>query len=446
MAIFGTYEDLISLRASRGIVADYYNNYDKRQGIDPPYEYKILRDMVESDAVLGAAIDLTIDLVTVNGFDFYGKNKRLIEEARKLFNDKLDFDQVIDNILYQMIIYGDAFLELGRTNSGKVTALYPLETTEMVIDYDEHGEIKGYIQKPQHYSRNRYIYFSPDEVIHFKLKSIGSAVYSATPFKPIFKDSASSIYANDYLKQIFRNLPPKMVYFLRGASDKQRKQFITNVRKAKTNPMLDIVATSTDAGAMESKILQYDFDNGLLKVLEYLQKRVLAITRVPPHWIGMLEGANRGIGENVTIPFETRIRKIRQKIESQINRELLPRLGLGTLEFKFNPSSFMDEKAIVEIMQRLKAINMDSDTILNYAKQRGFPLLPGSKIVEEIKEPANSVEKDAYLSRNRENLKTDKMKVNLNKKGVSDEGKEKLEMAQMQTRSIEILEKYGKYW
>ena len=70
--------------------------------------------------------------------------------------------------------------------------------------------------------------------------------------------------------------------------------------------------------------------------------------RIPPHWLGLVKGINRGIGESVVIPYETKIKKIQHKITSQINRELMPQLGFKDLKFKFNAISLTDEKVIIE--------------------------------------------------------------------------------------------------
>src|SRR3990167_10428177 len=135
-------ELILQERSSQGIVKDFYSSAsDPSSSFNPPpYLYKTLMDMVMADPILFTAVNLTVDLVTYRGYSFIGKNERAIKEAYDLFENKLDFDQVIDNITWQLITYGDAFLEI-RWNKSKteVMELHPLETSEMRIKFDEHG-------------------------------------------------------------------------------------------------------------------------------------------------------------------------------------------------------------------------------------------------------------------------------------------------------------------
>ena len=420
-------ECVLQERSGKGIVKDYFSRVDKFQSYRaPPYAYKTLMEMVKADPVMFTATSLTVDLSTYKGYSFIGGTEEQIKNAKELFNDKLDFDQVIENILFQLLVYGDAFLEVvWNEEKTQVIELKPLESSQMAINYTESGDIVGYVQKIEGKSELDFPQFAPDEVVYFRHYWIGSQVYSYSPFEAIRTPYTTKIYANDYLKNIFINLPPKIIYFLSNASETQRKLFIENLIRAKTNPGLDIIAQGEK---FESKLLQVSFDSGLINVLEYLRKEVMMITRVPPHWIGVLDGANRGIGENVVIPYETKIKKIQQKVSSQLNRQLMPLLNLD-LDFKWNAVSLMDERTIVEIMNFLKSQGFDSETIIDYARERGLDLRQGASI--EVTPPLSSnqvLQNETAQSRLRENPKSQKMNDNLNKKGVSEEGKAKLEM------------------
>jgi hypothetical protein len=422
--------ELFDERVSKGIVKEYYTQFDGLSKVyrEPPFLYKILMDMAEADPVVFNAVSLTVDLITMNGYDFIGKNIREIERARRIFNTELDFDRVVKNVLWQFIIYGDAYLEL-RYKGSKIDELHPLETTEMVLNYDEHGEIIDYVQKVEGKGQESWIHFNMDEIVYFRHYWVGSQVYSRCPFKSITRDFTTCVYARDYLQSKFRNVPPKVVYFLKNANEKQRKDFVENLIRAKTNPGMDIVAQGE---AFESKVLETNFREGLMEVLKWMQKRVLMLFRVPPHWIGDMEGANRGIGESVVIPYEAKIKDIHHIIASQINRELMPKLGFENLEFKWNAISLLDEKSILENMAMMSAQGFDGESIIDYARTHGLKIKQGAKIEKTL--PASTgtqLQDDTAPSRKRENEKTDKMGTQVNKKGVSPAGKEKLTQAQV---------------
>jgi len=419
-------------RSSRGIVKDYYTYFNSANSAsdknykEPISIYKVLMDMVKSDPILFNAISLTADLATSKGYDFLGENSREIKKANKLFNNELDFDRVINNIIWQMQIYGDAYLEV-RWDKKKenVKELHPLESSEMKIEFNENGDILYYVQVPPGKGKEDWVVFQPDEVIHFRMYNVGSTPYSLAPFDAIAEAFANRIYANDYLMKIFLNMPPKMIYFLKSANENQRELFLENLIRAKQDYRIDVVASGE---AFDSKLAEVSFDNGLMQVLDYLRKEVLMITRVPPHWVGLLDGANRGIGENVVIPYEAQLRKIQKKVSSQVNRELMPKLRLSNLEFKWNAISLINEKEIILNMGQLKGMMFDSKTIIDYGRERGINLRADAEIekpeVPQVGGP--QIQKEAAPSRQREN-KAAPMSNKIDSKGVSDAGAKKLE-------------------
>ena len=389
--------------------------------------------MMENDPVLATALDLTVDVATANGYTLTGTNARQTESAQKLFDDVLDFDRVVDNIIYQLILYGNSFMEIVRTDKWEI---HPLPPTEMAITYDVHGKILGYVQKPQG-KKATEVSFAPEDVIYFRLKWIGNKVESYSPLKPISRSFVSKILANEYLQSIFKHLPPKALHVLKTASREQREAYIANLIRAKRNPGSDIIAT----GDADVKMLVPEFNGGLLEILKFLREEVLMVTRVPPIFVGLPDNSNRSSSEAMSIPFETRVRKIQSIISSQINKELLPKLGLTSVKFRFNPPSLADETAIITVARQMKDMGMDSETIISYLRKKGFHTLPETSFIE-----MGVMNKDLMPSRQRMNKKTDKMSNNLNEKGVSEEGAQKLEQKQMETRSakwyIEPVDQY----
>ena len=414
-------------RASKGIVHEYeagFSNTSKKYQ-EPPSIYQTLMDMTEIDPTLFSACSLTADLVTLNGYDFIGENKGMIKEAKKRFNNELDFDKVMKNIVWQLIVYGDAYMEVKWNESKtKVMELTARDTMDMVINYDKHGEIENYVEKVEGKSEKDWITYTPLEIIPFHLYQIGSQIYSRNPFKAIARDFSTGIAARDYVHGIFTNLSPRTIYFLKNANDKQRKDFIQNLIIAKRKPEMDIIAQGEE---FDAKVSSLEF-TGLIDILNWNQKRILKITRVPPHWDGMLDGANRGIGENIMIPFESKIKTIQHELASQTNKELMPKLNYSNLDFKWNAISLMNQKEIIGNAGQLDAIGLDSETILDYLRNHGINLRQGAKI-EKLEDEGKmrggtQIQKDAAPSRQRKGA-GDKMGNKLNSKGVSPESKVK---------------------
>jgi len=438
--------ELIDIRSSLGYVKDFNYGYttESASALKPrDIHYDIVLDMFRNDPMLSAAIDVTVESATHNGVKFTGENERLIKETNRLFFDKLDFDRILDNMLYQLLIYGDAFLEI-RRDGNKITELYPLETSEMEIIYTKHGEITSYQQRPKGFSQSDIIEFDVENIVYFKLKWIGSRIYSYQPLEPIANSYTTKVYANNYLNQIFKHLPPKLAYILNEANPDQVKEFIANLRRIKQNPHEDLVIKTQTKDGFDLKEFQVKFDDGLNSVLNYLRQEVLMITRVPPMWIGLTEGGNRSTSEALIYPFEIRVRKLQSIVASQINKQLLPKMGLQNLTFKFNPIAFSSEKSIMEIAQMMRAIGLENSDeagdhpVVYYLKEKGIQIPETTKIPtqeETLKRQQAiaggvtppQIQDDSASSRQRMNKGTDKMTSKLDEKGVSDAGKKKLE-------------------
>ena len=442
MVLYVTKEDL-DMRASLGFVKDYYKE-EPDNSTTPPADYNLLLEMFENDTVLSTAIDTTVDVGSSNGFHFEGKNKKAVKTLQDVFENDLDFDIVVQNIFYSMLIYGDAFLEI-RWKDGKPNELHVLETTEMKIRYDEHGEILGYVQVPsgagsnalsgvqQQNAAGKKIYFSPDEIVHFKLKSIGSRVYSYSPFKPIMREFTTKKYASSYLSRIFANFPPRLMYVLKTANKEQTKAFIENLKRAKNSPHKDLVGVG-DVDVKETGV--FDFSQGLTDILNHLRTEMLMITKVPPIWVGIPDNSNRSNSEAQVRSFETRVKSIQNKIASAINKQLIPALGYSrkSVKFMFNPFSLMEEEKIVKICTGLKEIGLDDDSILDYLRKKGIHLRPEAKIKseqEELKEKTSFGIDES--NRNRGADSGSGRKTVLDGNGSSSAGKEKLESKQLRT-------------
>ncbi|MEA2035888.1 MAG: phage portal protein [Nanoarchaeota archaeon] len=425
MVEYITTEEL-NIRASSGIVKDYYKESHDNT-VSSPTDYNLLLDMCESDPVLTTALDTTVDVGSAHGFRFLGKNNRTTKELQELFEDTLDFDLVSQNIMYSMLIYGDAFLEI-RKLDGAPSELHVLETTEMKIQYDKHGEILGYIQTPISEPSSK-VHFSVDDVVHFKLKSIGSRVYSYTPLKSIMRDYSTNKFANSYLANIFKNFPPRLLYVLKTANKEQTKMFIENLKRAKNTPHKDLVGW----GEIETKETGvFDFSKGLVEILNHLRTSILMITKVPPIWIGIPDNSNRSNSEAQIRSFETRIKSVQNKIASAINKQLLPALGFSpkNVKFAFNSFSLMEEKSIMNNAKVMKDIGIDDDSVLDYILARGIKLREDAKI--EKPEPMMGAgvpgeESEDGDSNRGADSNGEGRKTQLDQNGVSEAGKKKRE-------------------
>jgi len=441
-----TTPETLQVRESMGLVKGIYDNTNLiRQPLSP---YQTMLDLIHSDPTLATAYDIVVDTATYRGYDFTGGGLKQRNTLRNKFNE-IKFKEALPNTMYQLCYYGDAYQELRKTKSATPNEVFPLETTEMRIAYNIHGKVDGYVQRPFSIAGlnldeqkelegtvknpNQGVFFEPDEVIHFRLKWIGSQVYSYNPNAPITTAASTGLYAANYLQQIFMNMPPRYVSHLAGINKSEFASAKKEFQSAKTNYKKTIAFSRSSDPNSKLQIQKVDppYDKELLEVMAHIRNEVLKVTRVPRSWIEESGGENRGITESEQRPFDIRIKAIhRNIIEPQINRSLLKALGFAKkgkdaedkVMFRFNEVSLKGEKEILEGAGRLRDMGLKPKALVRYLDERGILGLDENDF--EVEQLNKNMELNH--SRARENKTTGDMKSNLNERGVSSTSGKKM--------------------
>lgn len=431
----------IQMRESRGLVKDVYDPNPKIR--QPLSAYRTMLRLIQADPTLATAYDILMETTVYRGFDFIKGTKEERDKLRKLFDD-LNFLQILPNIIYSLCYYGDAFLELRRRNSAKPNELYPLETTEMRIRYDEHGEVNGYVQRQFNTDslteeqtitkenelipkkdggdgiRTYGVFFEADEVIHFRMKWIGSQVYSYNPNEPIIQTASTKLYANNYLMQIFLNMPPRYIAHLAGIGPSDFKKAKQEFQSAKTNYKRTIAfsKSSDPTSKLELKKIDPPYDKELIDIIKWLNNEIIKITRVPRTWIEESGVENRGMGESITLPFDIRIKYIHSNVlEIPINKQLLKKVFKvsSKVKIKFNEASRKGEMEILQNAGLLRDMGLKPKAMVDYLDARGICGLDPTDFEEQ------QLNKNMELnpSRQRMNKNTQNMTQNLDANGVS---------------------------
>ena len=457
----------IITRDSAGFVKDVHDPVTRAR--EPLSEYRTFLDLVHRDPTLAAAYRILVTFGTYRGFDFIRGTRAQRDHWRELFTKTLNFNQVLPNVLYTLCYYGDAYLELRKQDSKTINELWPLETTEMRIIYDEHGKVSGYVQRPFNTNgltkeeiqeketkiipkeeggdgkKTHGIFFDEEEVVHFRMKWIGSQVYSYNPNEPIGTVASTALYAQNYLMNIFMNMPPRYVAHLAGISTSDfkiaKKEFIAT----KTNYKRTIAFTkSTDPNSkLQIQKLDPPYDKELIDIMKWINNEMLKITGVPRSWIEESASENRGVTEAEQRPFDVWIQWIHRCVfEPSINRELLPRLEKSPKEketkkskdskpkkkksvlFKFNEISRKGENEILMNVGLLQKMGLKSEAVVTYLDERGILGLDPDDF-EEVNMPPGTTDELAP-SRQRMDKNIKDMTQNRNEAGTSNASAKKM--------------------
>ena len=434
-----TTPDQINVRASMGIVKDVHDPLVRVR--EPLSEYRTMLQLIHNDSTLSTAYSIINDFATHRGLDFVGGTKAGRDSLRETFF-KLNWQQVSTNLIYSLCYYGDAFLELRKNNSTIPNELWVLETTEMRIIYDEHGTVEGYVQRPFKMQglteeeilakeKTEGIPFKPDEVIHFRMKWIGSQVYSYNPNEPILTEASTKMYAGNYLMNIFINMPPRYLAHLAGISQPDYIKAKQEFRSTKTNYKKVIAFSRSSEEKSKLSLTKIDppYDKELIDIMKHLNNEILKITRVPRIWVEGDMGENRGVGESLNLPFEVMIHSLhRSVIEPPINRKLLKALGRSKkpkeskgkkILARYNEISRKGEMEILQNAGLLRDMGLKPDAMVRYLDERGIlGIDPDDFEKDQFKKNMELNE-----SRQRMNKDTEDMTQERNEAGVSGQVK-----------------------
>lgn len=434
----------IQVRESRGLVKDVYDPSVTVR--EPLSEYRTMLDVIQRIPTLSAAYDILTEFCTYRGFDIIGGSKTNREALRTKLKE-LNLLEVLPNVMHSLFYFGDAYLELRRQNSKTVNELWPLETTEMRIRYDINGKVEGYVQRPFSLTGmgekeitekegtpanpNQGVFFEPEEVIHFRMKWIGSQVYSYNPNQSILEAASTKLYAGNYLMNIFINMPPRYVAHLAGISRQNLNDAKGEFQATKTNYKKTIAfSRSTDpTSKLELKKIDPPYDKELIDVIKYLEGEMLKITRIPRTWIEESSTENRGVGESLQLPLQAKVQFIhRIVLELPLNKQLLKAIGhskkpkeaANVLAIRFNEITRKGEKEILDCAKQLKEMGLKHEALVTYLDERGILGLDPTDF-EELEIPGvGEKDKDGFPSREKMDKSMKDMTQNRNESGVSD--------------------------
>lgn len=135
-----------------------------------------------------------------------------VEKARMLFsyvNPEQNFRQLMRQVFTDLCVYGDAFVEVIWAFSEPI-ALYNLPCADMLIDANEHGVVRKYVQKTD---TNQRAEFAPNEVIHIKFDSPRNGLYGLGPTEKVVHNITTWIFTQGLLKSIMKKGNPPNVAF-----------------------------------------------------------------------------------------------------------------------------------------------------------------------------------------------------------------------------------------
>lgn len=296
----------------------------------------------------------------------------------KFTNPTEDMIQILRNVVTDLLLFGDAYLEVVFL-LGQPVALYTLDATTMTVIADQHGEIMGYSQDVDGVRTAR---FKPWQVIHISLDAPRGGVYGVSPAQKALLPVTSWLFWAATLKECGRRGdPPRVHVDLKQYQDKEVQNWREQYRvfnlgpKAVGEPLVttgDGTATVLDA----RKVTDY------LDAMRQLRDEIIATFGVPPSKLDIIETGNLGggTGESQDKTFRVNtIIPITNLVLEKLNFHLV-QVGFGITgwHLEFKEIDFRDSK-IVEDIRDMRLRN-GSFTLNRYRDEIGEPPVDGGDV------------------------------------------------------------------
>jgi HK97 family phage portal protein len=339
---------------------------------------------------VSACVDVIARTATAGGIEVVPETNVLsplerpepTDEVRRLqalfdyVNPQDDIRQLMRRVMTDMLVFGDAYLEVVWV--GKYpAALYPLDPTTLTIISDEHGKILSYHQET---TSKRQANFKPREVIHFRFDNPGDSLYGLSPTQKNRLSIETWLFTAALVKETMRRGDPFRLHidWPLGLPDSDIRRFGTQYSFKNIGPK-NIGNPIETKGGTQLRELGVNQINNWLNVLQQRRDEILSGFGVPPSKVGVIESGNIGGGTGTSQDKYFRVNTvgpiqeiILEKIKFHLVKEAF---NIEGWEVKFGVVDWRDDEVIETI--RDQRIRNGSWTLDRARADIGEPPIPG---------------------------------------------------------------------
>lgn len=373
---------------------------DKKGAIEQQHKLQKAQREILADDEIRAFYSILRDATVNSGYYFEG-SKTVVQKAEKVFKE-IKFRKKFKRIVFDALSLLHGYVELEYNKGGKVMAINIPDATAIYPVLDIHGKIIEFRQnkiKTQK-GKKKYIKWTPEEMVHFTIDESTADYYGVTyteTLKSIIK-LKKDILA--YIQSLFTNNAFRVHYHSEGVSQEDAAQYVDMIySQYQTESGLVITAGSNQLTG--KKYVDETILEPLMNMLNLLRNRILTLLRVPPIIAGTVDNSNRSNSDvQADVALQNRIQAIQEDLEDDINFELLPKMGLNNVEFKFKNNSVDTIKKVNEIIIGLLNAQANPKKTMEWVRELGYNY-PLDLFPENMETADVSLDKNSTLHESR---------------------------------------------
>jgi hypothetical protein len=385
-------------RASKGVVSDYgyYGSYSTNvtDAKSPNTSISVLLDMYEKDPVVNTAVTKRVNAILDSGFTVESDSQASKDSAKKLL-EELGFNyRFLRKLFLNASLYRHVFIEIVRTPDGKAKEVHILNTPEMEVKYDRHGEISGYEQRA---GSGEVVSWTAEDVIYVPFDQVTNSVWGVSDLKTLYRTVTTKNFIEEFLNNLAVGNSWRQLVKTTMPDDRIR-EFMAYYRSAQADPMMPLVIQVPPNSEKESTDFSIMRDPKDLKeflgLLDYLRAQMLMQLKVPPILMGLPDNSNRSNSDDQMKAFYMDMNADRIIMQDVFNTDLFKNIGLESVKFSWNPINKRTEKEDVEMAEKLMNMGAKPDQVEAFLRMAGLEL-PDGKIFEEREELEMTTPDDA---------------------------------------------------
>ena len=328
------------------------------EGLQTDVDYKLLRQVARKSEVIDAILRRTVDDTLGNGYEFIladnltkgdpGQYQKLIDFFKQPNSDDSG-DEWLEAIIYDLQLFGDAYIELDGAQD------YEVDSNEWDFDGDLQGIWSiaadsmriipeyptGKLPEPPEMAYIQVVgdvvrKYSKSKVIHIsKLRT--TRAYGTSPLISLLKVVGAHLNLSDYIGRLFSGMLPKTLVNVGDISTSEMSAMLALIEQQVSGGQspYGLITVNGGTGFNIHKLIDSPSEGQFLDQLYYYREEICAVFGIPPMKLGWVQTGKLANPESQLDAWYDVIDSFHRKLESVINGRILPMLEITDWQFNF---------------------------------------------------------------------------------------------------------------
>ena len=353
--------------------------------------FKLYLDVYTKVPTAKNAVDNLTNFAIQSGYELEGTGKDKAME----FIDKFNFNGVMLNILRQMAIYGNAYLEIEKTMNEitNIKLLPPEQMFVVVKKGGDDGDIVGYKQMTSPHSDP--IVFKAEQIAHFKWNEIGPAFYGISDLKAVLGTLEKMLNLRENIGEIMDKYAHPILHHKLGTPESPAQEadidaYIAMLEDREAGQDL-VTSASVDIKSVSADMRMIQVDG----MVNHMENQIIAGLGVPEIFVRGGKTSNKATAFVELQSFDRRVKAIRAALAEVVEDKILS--VFGDIKIQWREMSIQDESTKATMVKELYQAGVSPET--------AFQIVGWGNWLDELQlvvPPSNKLEKSDRLQEPRE--------------------------------------------